>query len=315
MGEPSAKVDEISSILSRAYDLQREGAFAEAEPVIEQALSLDYENREVLSALKCANYWKDKKTRLEAIHDPFDQAEYLLKSWRGFMDFLEQIRDVFDACLYSIRQWVFGVSLSCYLSVQNNGAGSDPDLLFRIGRCFKGKGDYEHALQYLEVASNGRPEDAEIICELADCYALINEVRASKAFFREAFFIDPQKIDLKLLESLLIRRLAERVHEQGYASPELEEWIPVYGVVYGVFNVKRELKSLEYGKLRQSIFSLENQYEEDEEQRNRIAPKLINRYFWLIDHYIHSGEDRVKIEEVLLKVKKIDPSIYEQIAN
>lgn len=315
MGELSAKVGEISSILSKAYELQRAGSFAEAEPVIEQALSLDYENREVLSALKCATYWKDKKERLASIGDPYDQAEYLLKTWRAFMDFLEQIKDVFDQCLYSIRQWVFGVALSCYLQILNGGAGSDADLLFRIGRCYKGKGDYEHAVEYLEAAGHARPDDPEIICELADCYALINEVRASKAFFREAFFIDPQRIDLKLLESLLIRRLADRVRELGYESPELEEWIPVYGVVFGVLNVKRELKSLEYGKLRQSIFSLENQIEEDEEQRRKLAPKLINRYFWLIDHYIHTGEEREKIEEVLSKVRRIDPSIYEQIAN
>ena len=53
----------------------------------------------------------------------------------------------------------------------------------------------------------------------------------------------------------------------------------MYGVVYGVLNVKRELKSLEYGKLRQSIFSLETQIEEDRELRAALAPKLINRYF------------------------------------
>ena len=89
----------------------------------------------------------------------------------------------------------------------------------------------------------------------------------------------------------------------------------MYGVVFGVFNVKRELKSLEYGRLRQSIFSLENQFEEEEDQRSRLSPKLINRYLWLIDHYIHTGEDRDKIEEVLQKVKRINPSVYDQIAN
>jgi tetratricopeptide (TPR) repeat protein len=193
--------------------------------------------------------------------------------------------------------------------------GADPDLFFRIGRCFKGKGDYEHAVEYLEAANSGRRDDPEIVAELADCYALVNEVRASKAFFREAFFIDPQRIDVKVLDSLLIRRLVERLKTMGYASPQLEEWIPVYGVVFGVFNVKRELKSLEYGRLRQSIFALENQLEEETERRPMLAPRLINRYFWLIDHYMHSGEEREKIEEVLMKIKKIDASVYEQIVN
>ena len=314
MGELSAKIDDIPSILSRAYDLQRDGAFAEAEPVIEEALSLDYENKEVLSALKCANYWKEKKAKFALITEPYDQAEYLLKTWRAFMDFLDQIKDVYDACLYSIRQWVFGRSLANYMRLLEGG-GADPELFLRIGRCYKGKGDYEHAVEYLEAASAGRHDDPEIVAELADSYALVNEIRASKAFFREAFFIDPQRIDVKVLESLLIRRLVERVRGLGYATPELEEWIPVYGVVYGVFNVKRELKSLEYGKLRQSIFTLENQYEENEQQRLLLAPRLINRYFWLIDHYIHAGEEREKIEEVLLRIKGIDPSVYEQIVN
>jgi tetratricopeptide (TPR) repeat protein len=314
MGDPAAKVAEISSILARAYDLQRDGAFAEAEPVIEQALALDYENKEVLSALKCANYWKEKKARLATIRDPYDQAEFLLKAWRGFMDFLDQIKDVYDSCLYSIRQWVFGKSIVNYLHLLESG-GADPDLFFRIGRCFKGLGDYQHAVEYLEAANSGRRDDPEIVAELADCYALVNEIKASKAFFREAFFLDPQKIDVKLLDSLLIRRLVDRLRAMGYSSPALEEWIPVYGVLFGVLNVKRELKSLEYGKLRQSIFALENQLDEDAETRGRLAPRLINRYLWLIDHYMHSGEEREKIDEVLHKIRDIDVSVYEQIVN
>jgi hypothetical protein len=138
------------------------------------------------------------------------------------------------------------------------------------------------------------------------------EARASKALFREAFYIGAQRIDMELLESEMIRRLASRVAEMGHSGLELAEWIPVYGAVLGVFTVKRELKAVEVGKLRQSIYQLENDAKEGGEDRALVVPRLINRYFWLIDHYMAAKEDRARIDEVLLKVRLLEPSIYKQ---
>lgn len=315
MGELSATTGALSSYLNRAYDLFRDGAFAEGETALEGALGLDFENGEVLAALKCASFWQERRDRLGTVAEAYEKGEYLLKSWRAFLDFLERVKDASEACLYAMRQWVFGQALANYLRLFEEGGGHDTELLFRIGRCFKGKGDYEHAVEFLEAASAQRRDDPEIIAELADSYAFINEVKAAKAFFREAFFIDPQRIDLKLLESLLIRRLIDRVRELGYARPALEEWIPVYGVVYGVFNIKRELKSLEYGKLRQSIQAIEGHLSDNGGDTEVMIPRLINRYLWLIDHYVSSHDERDKIEEVLAKIKKLSPNIYEQIVN
>jgi len=315
MGELSAATDAVSSHLNKAYDLFRDGAFTEGESALEEALGLDFENSEVLAALKCATFWKERRARLAGIGEAYEKAEFLLKAWRGFIDFLDRVKDASDVCLYSIRQWVFGQALGHYLRLFEEGGGHDTELLFRVGRCFKGKCDYEHAVEFLEAASAQRRDDPEIIAELADSYAFINEVKAAKAFFREAFFIDPQKIDVKQLESMMIRRLIDRVRELGYASPALEEWIPVYGVVYGIFNVKRELKSLEYGKLRQSILSIENRLNENGSETEVLVPRLINRYLWLIDHYINSRDERDKIEEVLGKIKKLNPEIHDQIVN
>jgi hypothetical protein len=87
----------------------------------------------------------------------------------------------------------------------------------------------------------------------------------------------------------------------------------VYGTVYGVFSVKREMKPLELGKLKQSIFALEKEMEIEPRARG-LAPRLINRYFWLIDHYITVGESRRKIEEVLERIREIDPGVYREYA-
>jgi hypothetical protein len=77
-----------------------------------------------------------------------------------------------------------------------------------------------------------------------------------------------------------------------------------------VFSVKRELKQTEAGRLKQSIFSLEAEYEANPSRRALLRPRLLNHYFWLIDHYEISHEDHSLIEEILLKIKVTDPDIY-----
>jgi tetratricopeptide (TPR) repeat protein len=64
---------------------------------------------------------------------------------------------------------------------------------FKVGRCYKGFGNYERALKYLEEAARVRRDDAEALSELADAYALVNEPRAAKAMFREAYFANPRR--------------------------------------------------------------------------------------------------------------------------
>jgi hypothetical protein len=142
--------------------------------------------------------------------------------------------------------------------------------------------------------------------------ALLGENRSAKALFREAFFMDPQRVDLNSMESELIIRLSDRVKTLGFTGPELLEWIPIYGCLYGVFSVKRELKQVELGRLKQSIFSLENEIRGRPDNLSLLIPRLINRYFWLIDHYENVQEDPSLIEETMLKIKIIDSTIYER---
>ncbi len=272
----------------------------------------------MISGLKCSRFWIERSVRIESFSDDsLALSEYLYKEWRVFKNFISRLDNHFEQGLYSIRIWLFQTALSGYLSSFRDGSFSDDELLLRIGRCYKGIGDYDKAREYLESASRKRRDDAEVMAELADIYAFINETKISKAFFREAFYLDPQKVDIDFLESGLMTRLIERIVEIGYSEVLLKEWIPVYGVLWSVFNIKRELKPLEFGKLKQSIFSLENRIKETEsrDERDILIPRLINRYFWLIDHYIITKDSREKIEDVLRKIHAIDDSVYEQYIN
>jgi tetratricopeptide (TPR) repeat protein len=336
---PPPEAHEIFDTVCHAL---REGLFAEAIDALESLLEKDVEYPGAASTLKCAGFWREQQDGdPRGPHDPedhggngtlegFERGEQLLGQWRLFQAFAERLADTPERCLFAIKQFVFSSALSSYGDAGGGpGAGSggsagsvgsgpadaetgeDPYLLLQIGRCHKGLGNYERAIECLERANRQAREDARVLAELADCYSLVNESRAAKVFFREAFYVDPQAIDLAGLESPLVHRLAGRLREKGFVEPLLNEWLPVYGAVWGVFNVKREMKPLEFGKLKQAIYRLERERRVAGPEGERAVPRLINRYFWLIDHYLTTGEPRERVEEVLQKLKETDPGVHE----
>ena len=84
----------------------------------------------------------------------------------------------------------------------------------------------------------------------------------------------------------------------------------MYGVLYGVFNVKRELRTQEAGRLKQEIYAKENEIKDPSSDSKILVPKLINMYFWLIDHYARINEGNEKINECLLQIRVHDENIY-----
>ena len=262
--------------------------------------------------MKCVNFWIDRQRSTEEMNNAFDAGEYLLAQWRVFLGFVARIGTVDEACMFAMRQHAFGSALLYYRQLLQEAGNHDALLFLRVGRCYKGKGDYERALQFLEAATRENREDAETLSELADCYALINEVHAAKAMFREALFIDASAIDLHNLESEMIGRLVSKVRELGYNGTELKEWLPVFGELFGVFTVKRELRPIEYGKLKQAIYALEREYHETKQGKELLKPRLLNHYFWLVDHYEIAGGERALSDEVLLKIRSVDEDIHRQ---
>jgi tetratricopeptide (TPR) repeat protein len=298
--------------LAGVYVHLKEGQFAEAVDALERVIERDVEHPGAASALKCASFWMERRTVERAPMDGFEHGEQLLGQWRLFLAFIERLPDAPEMCVFAIKQYVFSSALASYLSAQTDAEGEpgDPDVLLQIGRCFKGVGNYERAIESLERANLARREDPRILAELADCYSLVSESRTAKVFFREAFFIDAQGIDLAGLESPLIQRLAARLRGMGFSGPALNEWIPVYGAIWGILSVKRELRPLELGKLKQAIYQLSKELREPGGARELLVPRLANRYIWLIEHELGAGEPRERIDEVLEKIRELDPRVH-----
>ncbi|TFG84710.1 MAG: hypothetical protein E4H20_02385 [Spirochaetales bacterium] len=305
-----AQAQGVDALLSEAYRELSSLKLVEAQVRLEEALALDFEDEELLYAMKCARWWADSTERIETCKDHLEAGDMTISRWKAFQDFLKRIAGSGERPALAFKHYAFGLALSRYEKMTQPGETSDPELALRMGRAYKGLGDYDAAIDQLEAAAKFRREDATALAELADVYALVDETRASKALFREAFFINPQKIDLDTIESDAMARLVVKAAESSPSQHEIVEWIPVYGELLGVFSVKRELKPIEVGKLKQSIYEMETELAAEGSRRSVLLPRLINRYFWLADHYLNRKEDKGRIDEILLKIKLLDPNVY-----
>jgi tetratricopeptide (TPR) repeat protein len=314
MENVSIQNTDLNALLSSAYELVAGQNLVEAIGKVQPALGTHFENPELAAFLKCSKYWQDRFESLGKYPSSYEKAEYLLSQWKGFPAFASRGGDAPERCMGVFKGLVFRRALAMYESLVDSSMTGlkDADILMRIGKCYKALGEYDKALQHLDAENQIKKESAEIIAELADCYALVGEVQISKAFFREAFFINPAAVDLDSVESAMICRLADKLREMGMQGAELQEWMPVYGVLFNVFNIKRELRPLEYGKLRQSIYTMEMEIRESPQKKTVLLARLMNRYFWLIDHYRMTKESREKIEEVMLKIRELNPALYEE---
>jgi tetratricopeptide (TPR) repeat protein len=305
---------QVAGLIKRAYDKLKASEPESAAALLDEALHIDFDNEETKYALKSVNWWLEQLGKVKNIKNLYEKGGVILSLFKRYWVFLDSIAGNYDVCQYAIRRYVFSYALDCFRDLLGGGENQhDPDLLLLVGRCYKGVGNYDEALKYLQQAARFKREDGETLAELADVNALLGETNAAKALFREAFFLSPEKIDLRSMESEMIVRLREKLlQDRKLPEEELREWIPVYGRLWGVFSVIRELKPIEFGRLKQSIFTLETECRGNPAQSAILKPRLINRYFWLIDYYTSNNEDPALIEGVLLKIKTTDSEIYER---
>jgi len=304
----SSTQSSIASLLEQAYSMLECGNLADALDFFQQALRLDFDNQELILALTCVNWWQSSLEQIECDEDTFEYGEKLIQQWKEFKHSVQHYGTINNRVMLAFQHFVFTKAHAAFLAFSQKH--SEPDINFKLGQTNKMLGNYQEALdQFLSLVST-RKEDPALLAELADVYDLINEPVKAKAFFREAFYLNPQKIDIELLESQTIQRLKEKVAELGKSGIELEEWIPVYGELWGIFSVKRKLKPIEVSKLRHSIYELETELKNSTNRRMILIPRLITRYFWYLDHLIITKADKKLIDENLLKIKLLDASVY-----
>ena len=328
------ETNDIAHLVNSAYAKLRAGAFGSAARLLERALELDVEYEGITATLKSVRFWGERRRRLEDLEE-CDRAAYLLDQWAAFRGFAARIEDLPERCCQDIKYYVHAraVEYLCRCKPPDDRTpGHDryrrprPETrrLVLLGHAYKAMGDFVNAVSNLERARNLDRHWAPLLAELADCYSLVGEHRAAQVFFREAFYRGAAEISVERLDSPMIKKLAVAVRNAGVTSA-IGEWIPVYGTLLGAFNVTRELGPLEYGQLLQSIFELEQRLGlrspaaaarahggQRRAAGGALLARLLNRYFWLIEHYRCTREGPSKIADVLRRIKTVDADIHQQ---
>lgn len=301
---------DINNLITRSYQLFETGEFDKARSLLDEAHALDFEDFEIRSALRACGFWLQRQQSLEAINGNGPRGDYLCRQWRQFVDVYRSGFDhPLDEGSSRLKRWVHTLALEYY--GRQASESSDSEALLQAGRCRKELGRYEECIATLEeaVRLNGN-NDSRLLAELADTYALIGESQPAKVLMREALFLDAGKVELSEIVSPLFGRLIERLgKEVNKESPGFTEWLPVYGALWGVLDVKRELSPVEYGKLKQAIYALKSEIADGDKQ-GILMPKLLNHFFRMIDHLQSTGAERSAIDEVLMNIKLLSPDIY-----
>lgn len=311
--------------LQDIYPLFEQFDILEAKDALSKALEEDLSNSEILFCLKACGFWINHKGDLSNCANIFEQGEQILSDWKEFVNFLQEESSSHEKCIFSIKKGVFTFALQIFMGIyaQMNDINLQKNLPIEIQKnkvlsdiavCNKSLGNYEIALNILKEAEGTEKgeSDSSVLAEMADCYALCGDEKMAKLLFREAFYIDASSVDIRFLESQIFCQVYEEVKKRHSNKDSYLEWVPVEGVLLGIFDVKRELRTLEVGKLKQDIFALENELKSEGSQPEILIPRLINKYFWLIDHYLATKDENSKINDNLLKIKWLDSDIYQR---
>ena len=298
--------------LKVALGFLKQGNPLEAQKIISSLFEHDLDSGELVYTNKCCIFWIDSINRLKGIDDSFERSESILLEWKNFQTYISRESNPYEPALFAVQQGFFGNALEEYKKMLDE---KDPlqkaEIYKNTGICYKKLGDFENARTFLTEANNIYPNLSSVLAELADCYSLCGEDKFGKVLYREAFYADPDSIDLDFLDSELIKCLIEKTKSKGYSGKALQYWIPVYGVLCGVFNIKRELTSQEVARLKKDLYAMENEIKDPSCNSEILVPRMLNCYFWLMDHYYLAKENQAKINEVLLRIKLLDSAVYE----
>ena len=141
-----------ASTLMSAYALISEGNLKEAKTILEDALTDDLDNHDLVFAASCCSFWKDTIERLPSL-DSFEQGESLINHWRRFKLRLEREESPLEQTIYAFRKKVFTTALEQYgKNLDKADNFFHAEICRKIGFCYKQLGDFETALGYMQEA-------------------------------------------------------------------------------------------------------------------------------------------------------------------
>ncbi|MBN2544920.1 MAG: tetratricopeptide repeat protein [Spirochaetes bacterium] len=301
---------DLVNLINSSLDLLKIGEFNRAIISFNNALKQNYSNLIAESGIKCCKYWIARLNKFNNLNESYKKGKTLLEEWFKFENFIQTIKNIQSKVTTNIMHFIFNTALDEFKKVKLENKIFDLDITFNIALCYKKIGNYTEAIKNLAEAMSYENDNSNVMCQLADCYALIDEEKKAKLLFREAFFIDPSSIELNLLDSNIINYIIAKIKDYKISSNEINYWIPVYGRILGILNIYRELLPIEAAKIKKEILSIENNFGSTLDDDNILKSKLLNLCLWYYDFVKYYKKDKSDLSEIEYKIKNTSEHIY-----
>lgn len=309
--------DPSAAQFKSAVNHLRLGHFEEADSIFHQILAEHPEHDGVANGIKAARFWQNRQEQLKECRSELDKGRFLKQEWNKFEQFLGDTATDSELPILAVRVYIFTEAIHNFTRAYRHAASPDLDLIYDIGECYFNIRDYGKAVETFEYAWEFRRDNSRVLARLADAYYALGENpetrKKAKLLFREAFLHNPDEIDLERIRALMVRNLLQQTEKAGHSGTTVARWLPVFAAIEHQFNIKRELEEDEAVQLADQAYRLEQKLNAKRREAESLLPLLLNRYIWLIDHYMLEQNDTIKVNMLHKKFQQYAPEIFEKI--
>ncbi|MBN1898053.1 MAG: hypothetical protein JW827_04685 [Spirochaetes bacterium] len=295
-----------------AVDYIRNGEFNKALENMEDILNTSPDFPGLLEGIKSVKFWQNRWLKVMRTQPGKEQSDLLLDEWAQYEKYWNSFPSHSEKILITIKNLIYKKIIKNLIAAFKNSEVPNVTILIKMGMIFLEIDEYIKAIETLEYARMFKKKDSHILGLLAEAYARQGNIQKAKSLFREAFLYNPLEVDLGVIRSEMITDITKQIQEQKVDPKLLGEWIPVYGTVMNVFNIKRELSIEEINKLATEAEEMEKDFYNEKFNHETILPKLINRYLWIIDYYVFQSPNKEYTRIYMNKLKEVHPQIYER---
>ncbi len=314
-GQLTFSDDPVLNQVNESYQLIEKGDFNSALEKINNLMDQDPNYPGLIEGYRTAKFWLNRARDLQNLTDGMEKAEFLMKQWETFNEYAQSKEMISSTAFNAVMRYIFFTASDHYriAFTEQQDATHNFTFLLNLGICFLRLEEYKSVVDTLEYAKNSYKSNASLLAILGEAYYHLEDIPKSLLYFREAFYTDPQEIDISIIKAKPILDIISVIRDEGREVMDNREWIPVYGFIHDVFYVRRNLDKHQVDKIQKEIYGLEVKYQKmssDQLNESNILPRLINKYLWLMDYYEFQNYNYDNLSQIRDRLLKLDKALF-----
>jgi tetratricopeptide (TPR) repeat protein len=288
------------------------GFFQEALVLYNGILNRNPVSHEGEAGYRTTKFWINRLLDVESSENKTGKIHKIIENWEQYENYAKTHQMDKSRAYFALLGFVhrkLTIALPNMGNIQSL-LGNDYRIITRLGEIFLKLEDWHNAVYALESARSLKKEDPYILALLGESYYQTDNIHRALVMLREAFFINPGKVPLKLLKSKPIREMISEMANAGIKPEHQAEWLPIFATLYGIFHIKRGLSRQQLENLNRNTLKLEENFRSSQEHPY-LLPRLLNHYIWLLDYYLVQENMPEIGEEILTRIKSLDTKVHE----